>query len=81
MDEAVQGSARISTSDGSGGWRKSSGSNLRAKIEASIDLYRCVAGDARRSRNDQSEANEVAVAVAALDRMLGLGRLNYVRIA
>jgi hypothetical protein len=62
-------------------WQKASGYNLRAKVEASIGRYKRVIGDALRSRTDQTEATEVAIAAAALNRMLGLGRPNYVRIA
>ena len=61
-------------------WQKASGHNLRAKVEASIGRYKRVIGDALRSRTDQTEATEVAVAAAALNRMLGFGRPNYVRI-
>jgi len=62
-------------------WQKASGYNLRAKVEASIGRYKRVIGDALRSRTGQTEASEVAVAAAALNRMLGLGRPDYVRIA
>jgi hypothetical protein len=34
-----------------------------------------------RSRTDETEATEVAIAVAVLNRMLEFGRPNYVRIA
>jgi hypothetical protein len=61
------------------GVQKASGYNLRAKVEASIGRYKRVIGDALRSRTNQTEATEVAI--AALNRMLGLGRPNYVRIA
>jgi len=61
-------------------WQKASGYNLRAKVEASTGRYKRVIGDALRSRTDQTEATEVAVAAAALNRMLGFGRPNYVRI-
>jgi hypothetical protein len=40
-----------------------------------------VIGNALRSRTDQTEATEVALAAATLNQMLGLGRPNYVRIA
>src|SRR6202008_4667750 len=63
------------------GWQKSSGYNLRAKIEAAIGRYKRVIGDALRSRTDETEATEVAIAAAALNRMLEFGRPNYVRIA
>jgi Transposase DDE domain len=62
-------------------WQKSSGYNLRAKVEASIGRYKRVIGDALRSRTDQTEATEVAIAASALNRMLALGCPNYVRIA
>jgi hypothetical protein len=55
--------------------------NLRAKVEASIGRYKRVIGDALRSRTDQTEATEVAIAASALNRMLALGRPNYVRMA
>ena len=62
-------------------WQESSGYNLRAKVEASIGRYKRVIGDALRSRTDQTEATEVVIAAAALNRMLGFGHPNYVRIA
>jgi hypothetical protein len=42
------------------------------------DGYKRVIGEALRSRTDQTE---VAVAAAALNRMLAFGRPKYVRIA
>ena len=62
------------------GWQKSSGYNVRAKVEAAIGRYKRVIGDALRSRIDKTEATEVAIAATVLNRMLGLGRPNYVRI-
>jgi hypothetical protein len=62
------------------GWQKSSGYNVRAKIEAAIGRYKRVIGDAPRFRTDETEATEVAIAAAALNRMLELGRPNHVRI-
>ena len=62
------------------GWQKSSDYNVRAKVEAAIGRYKRVIGDALRSRTDETEATEVAIAGAALNRMLWLGRPNYVRI-
>jgi hypothetical protein len=62
-------------------WQKTSGHNLRAKVEASIGRYERVIGDALRSRTDRTEATEVAIAAAARNRMLEFGRPNYVRIA
>jgi hypothetical protein len=62
------------------GWQKSSDYNVRAKVEATIGRYKRVIGDGLRSQTDKSEATEVAIAAAALNRMLGLGRPKYVRI-
>jgi hypothetical protein len=63
------------------GWQKSSGYNVRAKVEASIGRYKRVIGDALRSRTDETEAIEVAIAARVLNQMLGFGHPNYVRIA
>jgi len=40
-----------------------------------------VIDDALRSRTEQTEATEIALAAAALNRVLGFGHPNYVRIA
>jgi Transposase DDE domain len=63
------------------GWQKSSGYNLRSKVEASIGRYKRVIDDALRSRIDQTEASKVAIAAAALNRILQFGRPSHVRIA
>lgn len=62
-------------------WQKASGYNQRAWAEAEISRFKRVIGDALRSRKDERRATEVAVAVHTLNRMLKLGRPNYVRIA
>jgi IS5 family transposase len=62
-------------------WQEASGYNLRAKVEASIGRYKRVIDDALRSRTDRTEVTEVAIAAAALNRMLSFGRPKYVRIA
>jgi hypothetical protein len=62
-------------------WQKASGYNPRVKVEVSIGRYKRVIGDALRSRTDQTEATEVAIAATALNRMLVPVRPNYVRIA
>jgi hypothetical protein len=72
---------RMITERGRMAWQKASGYNLRAKVEATIGRYKRVIGDALRSRTDQTEETEVAIAAAALNRMLGFGRPNYVRIS
>jgi Transposase DDE domain len=61
-------------------WQKSSGYNCRARVEASIGRYKRVIGDALRSRTDATEATEIAIAAAALNRMLEFGRPKSVRI-
>jgi hypothetical protein len=61
-------------------WQKSSSYNLRARVEASIGRYKRVIGVALRSRTDETETTEVAIAAAALNRMLEFGRPSYARI-
>lgn len=63
------------------GWQKTSGYNLRSKVEAAIGRYKHVIGDALRSIDDQRRGTEVAIAAATLNRMLELGRPKYVRVA
>jgi hypothetical protein len=40
-----------------------------------------VIGDALRARTDETEATEIAIAAAALNRMLEFGRPKHVRVA
>ncbi len=63
------------------GWQKASGYTLRALVEADIARWKRVIGDALRSHTDGRQAAEVAIAVRALNRMLELGRPEYVRLA
>ena len=63
------------------GWQKASGYNWRALVEADIARFKRVVGDALRSHTDGRQATEVAIAVQVLNRMLDLGRPEYVRIA
>ncbi len=63
------------------GWQKASGYNWRALVEADIARWKRVIGDGLRSRTDGQQATEVAIAVGVLNRMLDLGRPEYVRIA
>ena len=62
-------------------WQKASGYTKRARAEAAIARWKQVIGDGLRSRTDERRATEVAVATHALNRMLELGRPNYVRVA
>ncbi|MFZ1430499.1 MAG: hypothetical protein WAS21_27460 [Geminicoccaceae bacterium] len=63
------------------GWQKLSGYTKRARAEAAIARWKQVIGDGLRSRTDERRATEVAIATRALNRMLELGRPNYVRVA
>ena len=48
---------------------------------ADISRFKRAIGDALRSRTDRRRATKVAIAVCALNRMLDLGRPEYVRTA
>jgi hypothetical protein len=61
-------------------WQKVSGYNRRSNVEAAIGRWKQVIGDGLRSRIDGRRTTEVEVAVRVLNRMLVLGRPNYVRI-
>ena len=63
------------------GWQKASGYNWRALVEADIARWKCVIGDGLRSQTDGRQATEVAIAADLLNRMLELGRPEYVRTA
>jgi Transposase DDE domain len=62
------------------GWQRASGYNWRALVEADIGRYKRVIGDALRSRTGSRQTTEVAIAAASLNRMLELGRPEYVRL-
>ena len=63
------------------GWQKASGYNWRALVEADIARFKRVIGDGLRSQTDGRQATEVVIAVQVLNRMLELGRPDYVRTA
>jgi hypothetical protein len=63
------------------GWQKASGYNWRALVEADVARFKRVIGDGLRSHADGRQATEVAIAVQVLNRMLDLGRPEYVRLA
>jgi hypothetical protein len=63
------------------GWQRASGYNWRALVDADIARWKCVIGDGLRSRTNRRQTTEVAIAAAVLNRMLDLGRPEYVRIA
>jgi hypothetical protein len=63
------------------GWQRASGYGWRALVESDTSRRKRVIGDGLRSQTDGRQATEVAIAANALNRMLELGRPNYVRIA
>ena len=63
------------------GWQRRSGYNWRALVEADVSRWKRVIGDRLRSRADDRRATEVAIAGRALNRMLKLGRPEYLRVA
>ena len=62
------------------GWQKTSGYTWRALVEADISRWKRVIGDRLRFQTDKRQATEVAIAADVLNRMLDLGRPEYVRI-
>ena len=63
------------------GWQRSSGYNWRALVESDVSRWKRVIGDGLRSRRDGRRAAEVVIAAEVLNRMLELGRPEYVRLA
>src|SRR3954447_17950485 len=63
------------------GWQKALGYNWRALVESDIARWKRVIGDGLRSHTDGRQVSEVAIAADVLNRMLDLGRPEYVRTA
>jgi hypothetical protein len=63
------------------GWQRASGYGWRALVECDISRWKRVIGDGLRSQTDGRQASEVAIATNVLNRMLDLGRPEYVRTA
>ncbi len=63
------------------GWQRASGYSWRALVECDVSRWKRVLGDGLRSRTDGRRRTEVAIAAGALNRMLDLGRPEYVRMA
>ena len=63
------------------GWQKASGYNWRARVEPDTARWKRVVGDGLRFQTDGRQATEVAIAADVLNRMLELGRPEYVRTA
>src|SRR4051795_8279041 len=62
-------------------WQKASGYNWRALVECDISRWKRVIGEGLRPQTDGRQATEVAIAADVLNRMLELGRPEYIRIA
>ena len=63
------------------GWQRASGYGWRALVESDISRWKRVVGDGLRFQTDRRQTSEVAIAADVLNRMLELGRPEYVRIA
>jgi len=63
------------------GWQRFSGYGWRALVESDIARWKRVVGDGLRFQTDLRQTTEVAIAAEALNRMLDLGRPEYVRSA
>ncbi len=63
------------------GWQRRAGYNWRALVEADVSRWKRVIGGGLWSRTDDRRATEVAIAARALNRLLKLGRPEYVRTA
>ena len=63
------------------GWQRTSGYSWRALVEADNSRWKRVIGDGLRSQTDGRQETEVAIAANVLNRMLELGRPEYVRVA
>jgi hypothetical protein len=72
--QAIAGKGRMA-------WQRDSGYNERARVEGQFARWKQVIGDGLRFRSDEARAIEVAIAAAALNRMLDLGRPSSVRVA
>jgi hypothetical protein len=59
---------------------ESVGIQLRALVEADIGRWKRVIGEALHSQTDARQVTDIAIAVDVLNRMLKLGRPNYIRI-
>lgn len=63
------------------GWQKRSGCNRHALVETDVARWKYDVGEALRFRTDGRQATAIAIAAGALNRVLALGRTEYVRIA
>ncbi|MFH5927407.1 hypothetical protein [Roseomonas xinghualingensis] len=62
------------------GWQWASRYAWRALVEVDVSRWKRLIGDGLPSQTDGRQATEVAIAAERLNRMLGLGRPEYVHI-
>ena len=62
-------------------WQKASGYHWRALVKTDISRFKHVIGGGLRSRTDRRRGAEIALAVSDLNRMLELGRPEYIHLA
>jgi len=60
-------------------WQRDSGYTIQARVENQIGRFKQIIDDRQRFHRADARATEVVIAVAALNRMLELGRSNSVR--
>ncbi|EWY35863.1 hypothetical protein N825_32505, partial [Skermanella stibiiresistens SB22] len=72
--QAIAGKGRMA-------WQRDYGYNQRARVEGQFARWKQVIGDGLRFHSDEARATEVAIAAQVLNRMLGRGRPNSVRVA
>ncbi len=61
-------------------WQRASRYNTRALVEADVSRWKRVIRDGLGSQTGGRQATEMAIVASLLNRMLDLGRPNYVRI-
>ena len=61
-------------------WQRASRYDTPALVEADVSRWKRVIGDGLGSQTDGRQVTEMAIAAGLLNRMLDLGRPNYVRI-
>ena len=62
-------------------WQTASGYTKRAKAQTGMSRFKQVIGDGLRLHTDERQVTGVSVAVHVLNRILGLGHPNSVRVA
>jgi hypothetical protein len=61
-------------------WQKATDYGQRSLVETTMGRYKSIIGTQLRARGFESQKVEAAIGVAVLNRMLGAGRPNSVRI-